>query len=242
MRRERLQIGADLVADIAICGHAVGADDHRVDLPLHHQQAAGIVGDDRVRDAVVAKLERGEQRPLVARPRLVDPDVHRDARVMGKIDRRGRGSIVHRRQPAGVAMGEDLHRPIGISRVEIAQQAQAVRADRAAQLGILVADRIGTGEGRTRTLGRCKPGHRRADLIQCPAQVDRGGPRLDQRGIGGIQPGIARIDRQRHRQPIGGRRADHRRAPRPHLADCHRRGIKIAQFHPADLPGELTLI
>src|SRR5690606_41348486 len=50
--RERFQIGADLVGDIAGRGGAVGAYDAHIDIAMLHQMAAGIVGDDRVRHAV----------------------------------------------------------------------------------------------------------------------------------------------------------------------------------------------
>ena len=110
VRRERLEIGADLVADVAIGGGAVGADDHHVDLAALHQMAAGIVDDQRVRHAVAGHLPGGELGTLVARPRLVDIDVDRNAGFRRQIDRRGRGAVVDGRQPAGVAVGQDVDR------------------------------------------------------------------------------------------------------------------------------------
>ncbi len=44
MGGQRLEVGADLVADIALPGGAVGAGDDHVDQPVLHQMAAGIVG------------------------------------------------------------------------------------------------------------------------------------------------------------------------------------------------------
>ena len=79
VRRQRLQVGADLVGRVAVGGHPVGADDHQVHHPLPHQVAAGVVHHHRVRDAVLAELEGGERGALVARPRLVHPDVEREA-------------------------------------------------------------------------------------------------------------------------------------------------------------------
>ncbi len=60
---QRLQVGADLVRDIAIRSHAVGADDAEIHEVLLHQMAAGIVGDDGVRHAVAAELEGREEAP-----------------------------------------------------------------------------------------------------------------------------------------------------------------------------------
>ena len=56
---QRLQIGADLVRDVAMAGGPVGADEGEIDLAMLHEMAAGIVGDDGVGDAVSAKLKGG---------------------------------------------------------------------------------------------------------------------------------------------------------------------------------------
>ena len=54
-RGERLQIGADLVGDVAGRGGAVGADDAEIDELLLHQMPAGVVGDHGVRNAVLRR-------------------------------------------------------------------------------------------------------------------------------------------------------------------------------------------
>ena len=114
VRGERLQIGSDLVADVAGGGHAVGSDDHKIDHAVLHQMAAGVVGDHGVRDAVMPEFPGGERGALIARPGLVDPDVDRDAALMRQVDRRGRRAPIDRRQPAGVAMGQDVDRFAGL--------------------------------------------------------------------------------------------------------------------------------
>ena len=48
---------------------------HEIDPAVLHQMAAGIVGDDGVRHAVLAEFPGGQRRALVARARLVHPDV-----------------------------------------------------------------------------------------------------------------------------------------------------------------------
>ena len=47
MRRQRLQIRPDFVADVAIGGDPVGADDGEVDHAVLHQMTASVIGDDR---------------------------------------------------------------------------------------------------------------------------------------------------------------------------------------------------
>ena len=113
MRGERLQVGADLVAHIAVGGRAVGADEDNVNFAVLHQMAAGVVHNDGVRHAMVEQLPRGETGPLVARPRLVDPDVNREAGIMRQINGRSGGAPVDRGEPARVAMGENVKRPAG---------------------------------------------------------------------------------------------------------------------------------
>ena len=109
MRGQRLQIGADLVADFAVGGDAVGADDDDIHHAVLHEMAAGIVGDDRVRHAVLAELPCGQRSALVARAGLVGEDVERNALVMRRVDRRGGGADIDSRKPAGIAMGEHIH-------------------------------------------------------------------------------------------------------------------------------------
>ena len=79
MRRERLEIGADLVAHVAGARRAVAADDDEIDQPVLHEMAAGVVGDDRMRNLFAQQFEGREARALVARTRLVDPDMDRRA-------------------------------------------------------------------------------------------------------------------------------------------------------------------
>src|SRR5208282_6814247 len=78
-RRERFQISADLVADVAVGGRAVRADEHHVDETVLHQMAAGVVDDERVRGALVDELPGGQRGALVAWTGFVDIDVDRQA-------------------------------------------------------------------------------------------------------------------------------------------------------------------
>ena len=158
--RERFEIGADLVANVAVRGDAVGPHDREVDHAVLHQMAAGIVADHRMRHAVLAQLPGGERSALIARARLVDPDVDRQTAVMREIDRGRSGADIHGRQPAGIAMGEHVDAFARLlSRGDGFDQRQAVTADRLIDGDILVADfrsaAIGGGDalgsGRLRT-------------------------------------------------------------------------------------------
>jgi hypothetical protein len=79
-------------------------DDHHVDHPVLHQVAAGVVRDHRVRHAVLTKFPGGQSGALVARTRLVDPDMERHPPVVRHVDRCQRGAEIDGRKPAGVAV------------------------------------------------------------------------------------------------------------------------------------------
>ena len=137
---KRFEIGADLVRDIAVRRHAVGAHDAEIDLARLHVMAAGIVGDDGVLHAVTAELERGQRCTLIARTRLVHPHMQWDARIMRHIKRRQRRAPIDAGEPAGIAMREHIERLAVLLRGGFAQNLQAVLADGTAGLDVFVGD------------------------------------------------------------------------------------------------------
>ena len=163
VRGERLQIGPDLVADVAIGGDPVGADDGEIDHAVLHQMAAGVVGDHGVRHAVVAEFPGGQRSALIARPGLVDPDMNLQAAIMRQIDRRRRRAPVDRGEPAGVAMGQDvdgLARPL--RRRDLFDQRQTMPADLLVDRDVLLGDFDGAPVGGRDPLGRRRrPEHAR---------------------------------------------------------------------------------
>ncbi len=182
-RRERLEIGADLVGGVAARGDPIGADDRQIDAPALHEMAAGVVGDDGVRHAVLAEFERGQRRALIARSRLVDEDVHRHAAIMRHVDRRRRRAPIDGRQPSGVAMGQDVDRASALA-MDRFDQGQAGFADAPVQGDVLVAE---GARARPRGLGAFRRGERRddgPDVVERIAQVDGGRPARQQGAIG----------------------------------------------------------
>src|SRR4029077_8412012 len=117
---------------------AVGADDAEIDLTALHQVAAGIVSDHGVRHAVLAEFPGRQAGALVARPRLVDPDMDRQTGIVRLVDRRQRRAPVDGGEPACIAVGEGIE--AWAARLEPADLAQAMLADAPADLDILVAD------------------------------------------------------------------------------------------------------
>ncbi len=199
-------------------GDAVAADDDDVDLAALHQVAAGVVGDQRMRNAGLAELPRRQARALVARARLIDPDVQRQARRVRLVDRRGGGAPVHRGEPAGIAVRQHAHRA-GLARGDGVQQRQAVATDRGVDGHVVLADRVGLVPCGGGTLGMWRAHHVPVHAFERPCQVDRCRPRGAQALDGACERGVARVLARRERVAEGRRRADQRRAAQPHLAD-----------------------
>ena len=192
--RERLEIGADLVAGVAARSDAVGADQAEIDLALLHQMAAGIVGDQRVRHAMAGQFPGGEAGALVARPRLVDPDVHRNAGVVRTVDDAERRAPVDAGDPAGVAMGEDVDRSDrALGLVGLADQRQPVLGDRRIGGDVFFGEPVGNGEGRIGTIGLRQARNLAPDDVERPAQIDRGRPCRQQPSMGGGKAGVGSV-------------------------------------------------
>ena len=142
--------------------------------------AAGIVGQDGVGDAMAAQLERGQRGALVAGAGFVHPDMQGDAGVMRQIDGRQRGAVIHRRQPAGIAMGEDVEFLAGLLGGDLADDLQPVFADGLAHGHIFVGDGGGFLPGQGGALIARAVQQRVPHAPQGPAQIDGGGPGFGQ--------------------------------------------------------------
>jgi hypothetical protein len=74
-RQHRQGVGADLVADVAVGGDAIGADDDPADLAAGHQAGGDVVRLHRHRDAGLLQLPGGQPRALQPGPGLVGVDM-----------------------------------------------------------------------------------------------------------------------------------------------------------------------
>ena len=170
--------------------------------------AAGIVGEDGVRHAMAAQFKRGQRSALVARAGFIHPDMQRDAGVMRQIDRRQGGAVIHRRQPAGIAMGEDVDGLAGLLCSDLPDDFQAMLADGHRHRHIFVGDGGGFGPGQLRALVARLVEQRVPHAIQRPAQIDGGGPGLSQHVVNAGEIFVGGIAAHRQRQAIGAHRAD----------------------------------
>ena len=240
--RQRLEIGADLVADIAARGGAVGAYDHEVDHAMLHEMAADIVHHDRVRHAMVTKFPGGERGSLVARACLVDIDVNPDARVMRLVDRRGRRAPIDSCQPARIAMGENVDRRATLARGDLADQREPVVADGRTDRDILFRQLAGQSPGLLRPLGCGQRREGQAQPLQRPAQVDGGGARRCKLFDGVGESRVGGVGHQGKGQSISPRHADQRRPAHLHVGDGAGGRPCIAQHDPLERMRQQRLV
>ena len=206
-----------------------------------HEVAAGIVGDDGVRDAVGIELERGQGRTLVPRAGLVHEDVDRHAGIVGHVDRRQSRSPIHRGEPAGVAMGQYVD-GAALQTMQVAEDLRAVDADGVAALHIFLGDAAGLRVGEGRALGLRHRAELGGDPVESPTQVDRGRPRRGERRHSPVEPGFGGIRPQAEGEPVGGRDADQRRSANHHGADRHRGVVQGRQRLQLEGEGQAGLV
>ena len=223
---ERLVVGADLVADVAIGRDPIGAHDDDVDLAAPQQEPAGAVDEQRVRDAARCEFPRREIGTLQPRARLADPDVNRDSCRVGHEHRRERGSPAAGRERACVAVRHDPRRA-AVALRDVAQQREAMQADRAIDRHVFRGDGVRFAPGGVGTLALGQEGDGGAHAIERPAQVDRGGPRRIEHGVRMRERGVRGIAVERQRQAVRTDGADQRCAAHPHLPDRQRRRIGV---------------
>ncbi len=70
--------------------------------------ATGIVRDDGMRHAMAAQFKCRQRGALIARSGFIDPDMHRQSRIMRHINGRQRRAPIDTGEPACVAMGKDI--------------------------------------------------------------------------------------------------------------------------------------
>src|SRR4029079_11724937 len=149
--------------------------------------SAGIVGDDGMRHAMSTELKRGERGALIARPRLVHPDMDRDAGIVRAVDGRERRAPIDTSKPAGVAMGEDIDARALLLFGMRFDDAKSALTDLAAGFHIRIADLGGTGVSRGDARLARLVAQGGAHLIERPAEIDSGRTRGEQTVIGAVE-------------------------------------------------------
>ena len=166
-----------------------------------------------------------------------DPLLHRD------VDRRRRGAVIDGRQPAGIAVCQDVDRLARLLALgDLADDLEPVAANGAVELDVVVGHLGRAGiSGLGATSGR-KRLERLAHLVQRPAQVDRGRPRRVQRLPGRVEGCIGRVVAHLQRDPVGRRHADQGCAAHPHVADRGRHLGHRVQRHDTELVRQPALV
>ena len=177
------RVGADLVGDFAgAAERAVAADDHHIDLAALHQVTGGVVGDDLVRDPLLRQFPGGQRAALATRPGLIAEHMEFFSLRLRGIHRGRGGADIDERQPAGVAMRQDLH--------AVADELRAVPADLFAMADVLVREflRGGKREGLFLFDG-IAAAHRRQHIVHRVDRIDSSRPRGFQGPVNGFNVG-----------------------------------------------------
>ena len=106
------RVRPDLVRRVAVRGDPIRSDQDGVDRTRGEERAGRRVGDERVRHPCLLELPGGQPGALEIRPGLVDVDVDLPARLNGGLDDTQRRPELAAGQRTGVAVGQDLERPI----------------------------------------------------------------------------------------------------------------------------------
>src|SRR6266436_10082101 len=102
---------------------------------------AGVIRDYGMRHAVMTELPGGERGSLIARAGLVDPNMDSMTAVVRQINRSSGRAPIHRRQPAGIAMGQHADALAGLlSRRDRLDQRKAVVADTLVDADVFFGD------------------------------------------------------------------------------------------------------
>ena len=109
MRCQCFQISTDFITNIAGKGRPISTGNHQINFAMLHQMAADIIDNDGMGHTMLAKFPGCQTCPLIAGPGFISPDMHINAGVISFIDRRQGRAPINRRQPTGIAVGQDIY-------------------------------------------------------------------------------------------------------------------------------------
>ena len=176
-RRQRLQVGADLVADVAGRRRAVGADDDHVDLAVLHEVAARRCRRSTVWATPWFRSSQAVRLAPWLRGRVSSTQTWTgSAGVVRGVDRGRRGADVDRREPAGVAMGEDVD-TAGRAPCPAASAADEREARRRRSPRLIATSSSQISPARGKGLGRALRGRQRSQPRASSARSPSAGSR-----------------------------------------------------------------
>src|SRR5215469_242461 len=121
---------------------------------------------------MLPKFPRREAGALIARSCFIHPDMHRDAVVMSAVYGRKCGAPIDRREPAGIAVGQNVERS-GLTLPRLMDQLRTMFSERAVDrdigVGDLISPRQCRGEAAIFRYFSQYPPH----FSKRPAQIDR---------------------------------------------------------------------
>ena len=112
-----------------------------------HQVAACVVRDQGMCHPFFRKFPGSKFSALEPGPGFIDPDMDIDTLPVGGIDGCGGGTVVHKGEPSGVAVGEDVYRLTVFLCGDFFDNLKAVLPEPPAELRVFVCYFTGYGKG-----------------------------------------------------------------------------------------------
>ena len=182
---------------------------------------------------MLPQLPASQRCALVTRTGLVNPHMHRDSGVMGLVNGCQCRPPIHRRQPTGVAVGQDIDTiRLALVGPDFFDDNPSVLAQGRACFDILIGDFRRALISRSPTFFRRQGGKDGSQVIQGPAQIDRRWAGRIKHLASIFQSGVGGIFAHGQRHAVGGRRPDQGSATHQHVENGP--GRIIQRFQPDD--------
>jgi hypothetical protein len=133
-------VSPNLIRNISRRRRAVAPHNAQIHQSMLHEMSARIVHNHRMWHTMLPQFPRRKTRPLIPRPRLIHPNMHRNSPVMRRINRRRRRPNIHSRQPPRVAMGQDVYSTIAFFSPPLVRLTAGLRG----RVGVGAAFRLAT--------------------------------------------------------------------------------------------------
>ena len=103
----------------------------------------GIINNQGMGNVFLGKFPGSQLGALVPWPGFIHADVNGYSGLVGSIDRRSGRAVIHKGQPAGIAVGENIDRFTIFAIAYLFDDLQSVLADAAAEFSIFIGDLAG---------------------------------------------------------------------------------------------------
>ena len=135
------EVGADLVGTVTAAGNTVCPCDYHIHHAMLHEVTTDIISNDGMFDPCLRELPGSEVGTLVSWSGLIDPDMDINPSLLCLIDRCQCRTAVDDRQPACIAVGEEVEALQSFFCHDLLDNICPKRADLLCPLNIFIGDK-----------------------------------------------------------------------------------------------------